>query len=594
MHATGGAAPQPNDRLLFAFAASIGLHATVTTRAGKQFKGIFTGINSNDPRRTTFIMKMVRNISGGADPAPFVGSGHDHAMSFDFADVADLHIPNVSFSAVTATTTAGPTPSGGKARPASRQRGSPAFRTDTAISGSDGSHGLRNKPLQRWEPEPESEAASSPALGLEEEAGRSGAAGWDQFAANERLFGARSTYDENLYTTRIDRSDPNYHRKAAEAARIAREIESGDVSNTHMREERGLATEVDFDDEEARYSGVQRSEKQQQSRKAAEAKQTGVGAAARKGAGGSSDTSGDLMKTFAGLKIGEPGKYTAPARRLANVAASAATTAAAGMPADPAIISATVAKPATPRQPQQQQPVTLKPAVPVPPPPASTAAVKVAPAAAAAATPVSAPNTAQLAQAAAAKAPLATQPGVAAPPSKATATTNTTVTAVPTVAATPQPHDSAPASDKPATATAATATTTTAAPSTSIQTVSPAATATATTTAPVVAGASSRVESEVLENFRKFAVSEKLKVQESRRRNMFGHDRAIRLNELMKFSQNFKLGTPVPDDLVPILAKDPSKQEAIIEKARRQYEEKKNSAAAKAAVAAASAAKAPA
>jgi hypothetical protein len=81
------------------------------------------------------------------------------------------------------------------------------------------------------------------------------------------------------------------------------------------------------------------------------------------------------------------------------------------------------------------------------------------------------------------------------------------------------------------------------------------------------------VETEVLDHFRQFANSEKLKMQE-RRRNQASHDRTMKLNELMKFSKNFKLATPVPRDLVPILAKDPSKQEEIIEKAQRQVEEK--------------------
>ena len=47
----------------------------------------------------------------------------------------------------------------------------------------------------------------------------------------------------------------------------------------------------------------------------------------------------------------------------------------------------------------------------------------------------------------------------------------------------------------------------------------------------------------------------------------------------MKFSKNFKLLTPVPKDLVPILAKDKSKQEKIIEKAQRQAEEYASQAA---------------
>ena len=74
---------------------------------------------------------------------------------------------------------------------------------------------------------------------------------WDQFQANEKRFGLRTDYDENIYTTRIDKSNPRYRQQEAEAARIAREIEGTSVDNPHVREERGLRNEDDeFDEEE--------------------------------------------------------------------------------------------------------------------------------------------------------------------------------------------------------------------------------------------------------------------------------------------------------------------------------------------------------
>ena len=73
---------------------------------------------------------------------------------------------------------------------------------------------------------------------------------WDQFVANEQQFGVRSDYDENLYTTRIDRSNPLYPMRLAEADRIAREIEADSSTNAHMREERGQGEDDGADDEE--------------------------------------------------------------------------------------------------------------------------------------------------------------------------------------------------------------------------------------------------------------------------------------------------------------------------------------------------------
>ncbi len=80
--------------------------------------------------------------------------------------------------------------------------------------------------------------------------------------------------------------------------------------------------------------------------------------------------------------------------------------------------------------------------------------------------------------------------------------------------------------------------------------------------------ATANVETEVLDSFRQFASFEKMRVSDSRRQRV-SHDKAIKLNDLMKFSKNFKLLTPVPKDLVPILAKDKVKQEEIMEKAQR-------------------------
>jgi hypothetical protein len=87
------------------------------------------------------------------------------------------------------------------------------------------------------------------------------------------------------------------------------------------------------------------------------------------------------------------------------------------------------------------------------------------------------------------------------------------------------------------------------------------------------------VEYEVRDAFRQFANQEKMRFQE-RRRNQAKHDKDIKLNDLMKFSQNFKLNTPVPKDLIPILAKDKNKQEEIIERARKAAEEKSQNNAA--------------
>lgn len=114
------------------------------------------------------------------------------------------------------------------------------FRTDADISGN---LAVRERQLQRWAPSVETDVD----LSLEASA-PSGE--WDQFKANEKLFGLKTDYDENIYTTTIDRSNPSYREREARAQRIAREIESSSTHSAHIREERGMVAEDGELDEE--------------------------------------------------------------------------------------------------------------------------------------------------------------------------------------------------------------------------------------------------------------------------------------------------------------------------------------------------------
>ena len=74
--------------------------------------------------------------------------------------------------------------------------------------------------------------------------GGGAAAQWDQFAANKSMFGVDTSFDETMYTTSIDKSAGGISE--AEAARIAREIQSSVSANVHMQEERGQRMTVDY------------------------------------------------------------------------------------------------------------------------------------------------------------------------------------------------------------------------------------------------------------------------------------------------------------------------------------------------------------
>lgn len=119
---------------------------------------------------------------------------------------------------------------------------STGFRTDTDISGNAS---RAERELTRWEPS----AAGDLNNVTFSNSGRT----WDQFEANERLYGVKTDYNENIYTTTIDTKDPSYRARLANADRLAREIESTASSNIHQAEERGLVDEANRDvDEEER------------------------------------------------------------------------------------------------------------------------------------------------------------------------------------------------------------------------------------------------------------------------------------------------------------------------------------------------------
>ena len=109
---------------------------------------------------------------------------------------------------------------------------------------------------------------------------------WDQFAANEEKFGVKTSFDENLYTTKLDR-DKIDDAKFKHAERIAREIESQVTTNIHLAEERNQKLALDFDEEDL-YSGVldksgkDKAAREEEARKKAAAPKMSWAAAAAK------------------------------------------------------------------------------------------------------------------------------------------------------------------------------------------------------------------------------------------------------------------------------------------------------------------------
>jgi hypothetical protein len=97
--------------------------------------------------------------------------------------------------------------------------------------------------------------------------------------------------------------------------------------------------------------------------------------------------------------------------------------------------------------------------------------------------------------------------------------------------------------------------------------------------------ATATVTTDVLREFKTFASKERA-TQEKARIGKAKADKEGKLSELRKFGESFKLATPVPNDLIGIIAKDPEKQKKIQERAMQDAQQVAARKAKEAAVAA--------
>ncbi|KAK5937942.1 poly(A)-binding protein binding protein [Knufia obscura] len=435
------------DRLRFLFGGSVGLQVVLTTNSGDKFEGVFAGF-SGATNASKIALKMTKKVPHTPITQPngissweaaFAGSSPDHAMTFDLKDMADMTIPEYSLPELSRQTNGAST----------------SFQTDADISG-NANRGERL--LQKWVPE----ANDSTDFSLES----GSATGWDQFATHQKMTGGHSTYTEETYTTTIDRSAPDYKKREAEAARIAREIESQQSTNAHVREERGHAVENDPGDEEDKYSGVRRDQ-----------------------------------QNFIPLPTGNANRYMPPAMRAPTSQATAS-----GAPIDPAIISSQLARPVVPpsRSSNQAAPAT-------------------------AATTATAPQTRAISM-------MQSKNDEPAPIEKHLDLSKLTANGtVPKSLLSKQGSSLSPSRQ------------------------------------PDPEAPSQGVENKVLDQFRQFANAERARLAE-KKRVQASQDRTAKINDLVRFSKTFKLKTPIPNDLVGILAKDPKKQETIMDKAQKDSE----------------------
>ncbi|BGO89396.1 hypothetical protein NBRC10512_006312 [Rhodotorula toruloides] len=243
-----------HDRFCWLLLALVGQTVTVTLKGGTRARGILAS-STPDSNDLSISLRQAVDLHAPPSTTPkpsLLINGRD-LLEIEAADVAlDLE---------------GKSDASAQAASSSRERDS--FRTDTDISGA---YLLgKERQLQAWG------ASSGGGIedsvdggigGLEDDGlgrstkGAAGGRGWDQFAANERQFGLRTDYDDEIYTTKLDRSGADYKERERRAAQLEREIMKGGsalANNAHVAEERGEQL-PEIENEEDRYGAVIRGE----------------------------------------------------------------------------------------------------------------------------------------------------------------------------------------------------------------------------------------------------------------------------------------------------------------------------------------------
>jgi len=207
-------------KLAFALVNFVGRSVQVQTMTGMVYEGIFHSVDLSPGKDTLGVaLRKAYKKADSTPESPFSSErevpSRDrviHELLISGSDVAQISAIGIDL--------------GFKPPPPEDADGF----TDTGISGGHGA--IKERKLQAWN------AGDGAAVPLELEGnlrGQKSGQGsngsfWspeEMFAKNKQDHNYKSTWDENDYTTKIDKQDPAYAKKAAEADRLAREIMGG-------------------------------------------------------------------------------------------------------------------------------------------------------------------------------------------------------------------------------------------------------------------------------------------------------------------------------------------------------------------------------
>mmetsp|Transcript_139118 Transcript_139118/g.242063 ORF Transcript_139118/g.242063 Transcript_139118/m.242063 type:complete len:764 (-) Transcript_139118:104-2395(-) len=213
-----------SERLVFVLAGLVGHRVTAKLRNNVTYEGVFHGCSMEDFSIT--LKSAQRLTSDGSDSGEVVSTLVIPGKDFLLIAADDVSCQGApEFDDATGSTALA------------------RFATDSEISQKKAAGGS-DRELVPWAPSPGEVHGDEGALGTHS------SGQWDQFQKNEEMFGITTTFNEELYTTKLDPNSIS-REKREQADRIAREIESG----TMAAEAEGALNGEDGD-EEAQFSAV--------------------------------------------------------------------------------------------------------------------------------------------------------------------------------------------------------------------------------------------------------------------------------------------------------------------------------------------------
>ncbi|ORX60247.1 hypothetical protein DM01DRAFT_1370840 [Hesseltinella vesiculosa] len=222
-----------HDRMLFLLGNLSGSKVEVKVKNGTVFEGILQGATTDGDLGVSLI--MARKLYDPTETTD-VAKTNVHPLLPSLLilskDLVEINATNVDLTA-------------GEQVRAEKD----SFKTDADISNRD----YKERELHKWNPD----VGDGEVLEALEDITENHSGSWDQFAANEKLFGLKTDFDEEIYTTRLDRSAPDFKDREKWAIEKANEIQKSTTNNPHLLEERNMAVPNDSGmDEEDRYGAV--------------------------------------------------------------------------------------------------------------------------------------------------------------------------------------------------------------------------------------------------------------------------------------------------------------------------------------------------